>query len=186
MNFGNASPPSPDNGQWQLRFLDLDRQIQDPAKDLDPFVLIAPIDYNLNDSLQNIKRSPNERFILTIITRTYTLPQIQEIIQNDLRNLENLKMLHLFFTNGKRFHDEWRTFYAPLVQSCQSITTNLSRDLKTICTAFCDLNIVFCDNRAQKYAFNNDQGIANDFQQQKLKYVKLTLDHKLRQYNESL
>jgi hypothetical protein len=186
MNFGDASPPSPDEGEYQLRFLDLDRQIQHPAQDLDPFAHIVPIDYNLNDSLQHIRQSPNKRLILTIITRTYTLTQIQEIIQKDLmRNLKNLKMLHLFFTNGKQFHDEWRAFYAPLVQSCRSITVNLSRDLKAICATFCDLNIEFCADRAQEYALHDDRGIAYDFQQQKLKYVELTLDYKRRQYNES-
>jgi hypothetical protein len=108
-------------------------------------------------------------------------PQIQQIIQNDFKSLRNLDMFHLFSTNGKQFHDQWRVTYAPLVQICRSITGNLSRDLKAICAAFFELNIEFYDDQAQKYAFNDEGTLVNDSLTQKLKYIELTYNYKHRQ-----
>lgn len=185
MNFGGAAPPGPDDGRWRLRVLDLDRQIQSPIQDLAPFATIVPIDYDLHNCLQHVTRNPTRQFILTIITRNQTPPQIQQLIQNHLMNIPNVSTVHLFFTNGKQFHRQWRTLYPPIVLSCRSITSNLRRDLKTVCVELCELNIEFCEDRAQEYAQQGNQGLANDLQQQKLIYVELTLDYKRRQLSES-
>lgn len=185
MNFGQATPPSPDEGQWQLRVLDLDRQIQSSTEHFTPFSSIVSIDYDLNDCLQHARENPTKRFIMAIIARNYTPPQIQELIENQLMALPNICTLHLFFTNGAQFYRQWRTLYPPIVITCRSITANLRRDLKTICVELCELNIEFCEDRAQKYAQENERGIANDFQRQKLKYIELTLDYKRHQLSES-
>jgi hypothetical protein len=177
MNFGAALPIGVDDGAYKLRLVDLDKRIQDPEKDLKPFASIASIDNQLNDCLQHIRCNPNKKYIVAIITGKYTLPEIQRMIEHDLKVLPNLYILHLFFTNGKRFHDQWRTFHSPLVISCRSITPNLSRDLKTICNTSCNLIIEFCEVRAQKYTKNDDNGIANIFQRQKHQCIELTLSY---------
>jgi hypothetical protein len=132
-----------------------------------------------------MEQNQNKQFILVVIARNRIPPQIEQMVENNLRILPNLYMLHLFFTNGSRFQNVWRTRYGPLVQSCRSITVNLSRDLRTICAAFCDLNIEFCEDRAEEYEAQNEGGIANDFRTQKLHYVNLTLNYKHRQLKES-
>ncbi|CAF1351463.1 unnamed protein product [Adineta steineri] len=184
MSTDAVRPVQPDDDQYSLRVVDTGGSAKDPILDLDPFTSVAPIDHSLTDSLQYVRDNPNKKYILVMILRNNTPPEIEQIIRNNLRYFTNLSMVHLFFTNGSRFHNAWRSRHAPLIHSCRSITANISRDLRTICSAFCDLNIEFCDDRLQDCQQQQERSIGNIFHHQKITYINLKQHYTDRQRRE--